>query len=132
LYSQIPELQSNTKAEDATPLTPWGEEQLLLFAEAVERFPDYSSEAERVAKQGLIFKISEATTVFSHENIFVCFLSWLVCLGVLVSIGTWMMLRTFPTLKMDSVLVSTIVATPIVGPATLVAIARQRNKPNQP
>ena len=130
LYTQIPELQPNPSEKGAT-FAQWGVEQLATFADSVARFPAYSSEEGRVAKKELIKKsvasrVAAVTGIFSHDNIFVCFLSWLVCLSVLVSIGTWIMLRTFPSLKMDSVLVSTIVATPIVGAATLVAIARQR------
>lgn len=137
LYTQIPELEPNPSGKEGTAFAQWGEEQLVSFANSVAQFPAYSSEEGRVAKQELIKKslasrVAGFTTVFSHDNIFVCFLAWLVCLGVLVSIGTWIMLRTFAGLRMDSVLVSTIVATPIVGAATLVAIARQRIKPNQP
>ena len=137
LYTQIPELDPNPNEKEGKVFAQWGEEELVSFANSVAQFPAYSSEEGRVAKQELIKKslasrVAGFTTVFSHDNIFVCFLSWLVCLGVLVSIGTWIILRTFAGLRMDSVLVSTIVATPIVGAATLVAIARQRTKPNQP
>lgn len=136
LYTQIPELQPSPNDDKGAAFVQWGEEQLVAFADSVARFPAYTSEEARVAKQELIKKsvvsrVSELTTIFSHDNIFVCFLSWLVCLGVLVSIGTWMMLHAFTSLKMDSVLVSTIVATPVVGAATLVAIARQRKKTDQ-
>ena len=105
--------------------------RVVNFAEDASKLQDYSSEVERLAKpqavtKTLTSKILSMTSVFSDENILVCFTAWLFILGILAAFGTWAMLRTFPTVKMDSVLVSMVVGTPIVGAATLVAIGRQR------
>jgi hypothetical protein len=135
-YSQIPELQSDPVQETdgkSVPLEQWGEKQLDLFASTVAEFSEYSPEEEKLAKQQLLkqrveSRVTRMSNVFSHENIFVCFSSWLICLAALVWLGTWAMLRAVPALRMDSVLVSMVIGTPIIGAATLVAIARHRRK----
>jgi hypothetical protein len=123
-YLEIPEL-SDSKSEKR-----FDEEMqsLLNFAQQVVSLPPYRSEQEKTtSKQKFSDKIFETlsmvTAPFRHENPLVAFLFWFVFLSILFCGGVFGWLRIFQV-KIDSTIITTLVAGPILGAVTAVTIPR--------
>lgn len=134
LYSLIPELSPK---EGAKSLSVSGAICLGAFAERINSLEVYTSEVKVETRErhlwiGILSSIKQSVEVFSHENIFVCFFSWYIFTQVLAATTLYATLYLFPQVKVDSVIVSTLVGGPIACGVTAAAISRSRreNKPS--
>jgi hypothetical protein len=123
LYSLIPGISSSE-------VSNWGIAQLSSLAEQVaglsaypvQSKPEASAKSSGKARAGLTF----LSGFFMHENLFLCFVAWWALLQVLVILGMFIALKLIPNLPMDSVIATSLVATPILGAAAIVAVSRTR------
>jgi hypothetical protein len=129
-YLEIPEL-SDSRSE---PRFEEGLQSLLIFAQRVTTLPPYrSEELKPTPRQKLSLKISAfmatVTAPFWHDNLLVAFIVWWFFLSLLFIGGFFGLLRVFPV-KIDSAIITTLVAGPILGAVTAVTIPRVGRKKN--
>jgi hypothetical protein len=127
-FLEIPEL-SGSKSEMRFEE---GMQSLLSFAALITALPPYRSEKLKpTPKQKLSLKffsaLSKITAPFSHENSVVAFFSWLVLLFLLFGGGFRLGLRFF-AVNVDSTVITTLIAGPILGALTAVTIPRVGKK----
>jgi hypothetical protein len=123
-YLEIPEL-SDSKSE---PRFEEGIQSLVNFARQVTSLAPYRSEQVKVTPEEKLSRkfvafISKVTAPFKHESPLVVFFSWLILLGLLISVGFRVALPYFG-IKMDSTIITMLVGGPILGAITAVTIPR--------
>lgn len=123
-YLEIPELS------DSQPEARFeaGMQSLLNFASQAIALPPYrSEELKPTPKQKISLKffaaLSKVTAPFSHDNPVVAFLCWWSFLLLLFVGGFSGALRLF-AIKVDSAVITSIIAGPILGAITAVTIPR--------
>lgn len=124
LYSRI---HSTTGA----PISEWGLDRLSAFAQRVNALPALDSEAERASIRPTMLKTAQAKVVivgriFMHENLLVCFAAWYLLFELLVVLGLVIAFKLLPGLRMDSVIVTSLIATPLLGAAGIIAVSKAR------
>jgi hypothetical protein len=129
-YLEIPELSDSKSG----PRFEEGMQSLLVFAQRVTALASYrSEELKPTQKQKLSLKVaafvSAVTAPFWHDNVFVAFVAWWLFLALLFCGGVFGLLRLFQV-KMDSAIITTLVAGPILGAVTAVTIPRVGRKKN--
>jgi hypothetical protein len=123
-YTEIPEL-SDSKSESRFEE---GTELLLSFAQKVIALPPYRSEPlnptpkEKLSRK-LLLAGGKLTVLFSHENVLVAFVSWLILMLVLFWGGFYVALRFVP-IKMDSTILAALIGGPIATAVTAATIPR--------
>ncbi len=128
LYSEIPEI-SDGVGEEANRLAEAGAASLESFAEKVNAMTQYASEVrpetpkESMAKAAFS-ALARVGSIFRHENELVCFMAWYVLSLVLILSGFILAIHFEPGLRVDTVVISTVVGGPVAGAITAVTIAK--------
>jgi hypothetical protein len=130
-YTEIPEMQNNDDKAGENSSAKVAEEALGRFASAVEQLVPYSSErqpttVEEKLQKKVGAKFERLGGLFVHPNFFVCFIVWLLFLGILVCGAVWVSRHFAADLKIDSTIVALMVGVPIAGAATLTGLSRPR------
>lgn len=133
LYSIIPEIPPTSAKSNVRPTHNFGTDDLERFATSINALPQYASEAKVETKEGLFAKLLLAGfracgNLFSHQNMLICFFSWYVVSLILVLGGFGVAHAEIAGLKADSVIVSTIIGTPLVAAFTAVVAISQRRR----
>lgn len=115
------------------PINEWGLVQLAGFAECVNAMPSYQPERkskkadnESESLKSAQTKVAAIAQVFMHQNLLICFIAWYALFELLVVLAMVIAFRLVPGLKMDSVMVTSLIATPILGAAAVVAVSKAR------
>jgi hypothetical protein len=134
LYSRIPDVPQSYGAESVEEL---GFKSRQYFVSELSLLPPYATESKPMAaKSSLLRSALGAARQFSslwvHENTFVCFMAWwgltlLLTLGSLIAV-----LHFLPKVVVDSAVVSLIVGVPLVCGVTAVALSRQLRAKQSP
>jgi hypothetical protein len=126
LYSLIHGISGN-------PINDWGLVQLASFAECVNAMPPYllerkskKADNESASLKSAQTKVTVAAQVFMHQNLLICFIAWYALFELLVVLAMVIAFKLIPELKMDSVIVTSLIATPILGAAAVVAVSKAR------
>jgi len=99
----------------------------------VLELPPYSSEPKpETAKQGASRRIASVgrrlNDLFVHQNTIICFGAWYLLSLVLIAAGVKIALHYYPELKMDTVILSTIIGVPVAGATAAVTLPRLRKQ----
>ncbi len=128
LYTEIPEICEGTE-EEKRLCRESGDVALRNFADKLNALLPYKSEVKPVTPQEavsrkLVSTGSKLAGLFADDNVLICFLAWYVLSLTLIGLGFWLAFRFVPSLRLDPVIVSTIVGAPVAGAITAVTIAR--------
>lgn len=117
------------------PVNDWGLAQLAGFAACVNAMPGYlperkskKADTESEGLKGAQTKVAVVTQVFMHQNLLICFVAWYALFELLVVLAMVIAFKVVPGLKMDSVMVTSLIAAPILGAAAVVAVSKARAK----
>jgi hypothetical protein len=129
-YTEIPEIHLGTE-EESLHLRESGDGYLLSFAKMIESLDVYHPEsktpsARESASVSLSVISAKLARPFSHENVLYCFLAWYFLSLLLIASGFLLAFHYLPGLKLDTVIVSTVVGGPVAGAITAVTIAKLR------
>jgi len=129
MYSRLPEIAPESE-QAQRGLAAWGETRLVNFSEKLVALPQYSWASEPAKQPAWVKRagrwIYGQTAVFSHDNVLICFMAWLIASGAIVAIAIKALLHWLPTIKFDSTLASVAISAPLITAATLVALSRKR------
>lgn len=134
LYSMIPELhQTPIPAEGRLGTSSFGLGSLRAFAEKLEILPEYLPEPQKQPRETRVKDYflrlqGSIAGVFAHQNMLLCFIAWYVLCLALVCTAVMFARVLIPELKLDSVLVSTVVGVPIAAAVTALAISRRKRQ----
>jgi hypothetical protein len=125
-YAEIPDISDGT---DETTLRELGMSSLIRFAQKINDLPEYRSEQQTPSTEEKVSRKVVSTgqglnALFNHENVLISFLAWYVFLLVLFCAGFYMALRYFPSIVVDSTVITALVGGPIAGAVTAVTIPR--------
>jgi hypothetical protein len=134
LYSRIPDVPQSYRGESVEEL---GLKCRQYFASELSLLPAYATESKPTApKSSLLRSVVGAAGQFSslwvHENTFVCFMAWWVLTEVLTLVSLKIVLHFAPKVVVDSALVSLIVGVPLVCSVTAVALSKQLKTKQSP
>ncbi len=126
-------LYSSIHGISGRPINDWGLVQLAGFADCVNAMPPYLPERkskkaddESESLKSARTKVAVVTQVFMHQNLLICFIAWYALFELLVVLAMLIAFKLVPGLKMDSVMVTSLIATPILGAAAVVAVSKAR------
>ncbi|HWR15385.1 MAG TPA: hypothetical protein VN577_11180 [Terriglobales bacterium] len=129
-FSEIPEKQDNDPNLPNNSAAI-GKSALLKLSHTLELLPPYSRELlPATAKEKITSKVTARlaafTGVFAHSNLFVCYLVWVIFLSFLVIGAVLLGRHYFPTVEMDSTLLSLVIGTPMLGAGGMAVLSRQK------
>ncbi len=129
LYSMMPEVSPQSDSENVA-LLDWGLTRLQGFSEKILLLPAYGLESQTTAERGTFKRsikagIAKFSGLFSHQNILLCFISWLLISAAAVIVALLTTLHYFPGIKIDSTLVALVISAPLLASVTLVAVSRK-------
>ena len=131
LYSKIPDVPARQGTESLVAL---GDACLESFSKMVRGLESYATETKsdvapaRFRKAVFAF-LRSVPIPFSHQNIFLCFMTWYILVQILTVVALKTTLHFLPTINIDSVIVATIVGCPLACAVSAVALSRTRNRP---
>src|SRR5207237_7655458 len=104
--------------------------RLQGFSEKILLLPAYGLESQTTAERGTFKRsikagIAKFSGLFSHQNILLCFISWLLISAAAVIVALLSTLHYFPGIKIDFTLVALALSAPLLASATLVAVSRK-------
>lgn len=131
LYSRIPDVPAHQGRDSLATL---GDVCLESFSGRLLGLDPYTteikSEVTPVRSRKVLLSILRGVPIpFSHQNIFVCFLTWYIFAQILTVASLKTTLHFLPAIEIDSVIVATLVASPLACAVTAVALSRPRNRP---
>ena len=97
--------------------------QSVISLPALEVLPEWPTSRKASIFERLHASVAPFSSLFSSDNLLICFLSWWVLCFVLVVLGAVVALRMVPALTMDSIIVTCLIATPTAGAVTVVAVS---------
>jgi hypothetical protein len=130
LYTTIPEI-SSTELHGTAEITNLGEQSLIRFTDELETLSVYDPEptpleGKEKVKSKFVIAVAWIAGLFSHDNLLFKFSAWLVLSLALVIVALSTAWHYDPGLKLDSTLISLIVATPLVVSAAALASPLRR------
>lgn len=100
------------------------------FVSELSHLPAYATESKLSVPQSSLSRsvlgaARQFSSLWAHENTFVCFMAWWGLTEVLTLVSLRTVLHFLPSVVVDSVLVSLIVGGPLACRVTAVALSKQ-------
>lgn len=127
-YTEIPEIAPDS-SEAQREMEAAGMVALMKFVAKTNGLAPYRSEAiPSTAKEDVARKVaftgSRLAALFVHHNVLVSFFAWYFLLLLICSSAAWAALRYVAALKLDSVMVTSLIGVPLLGAITATTIPR--------
>jgi membrane protein implicated in regulation of membrane protease activity len=131
LYSKIPDVPAHQGTESLTSL---GDVCLESFSERLRRLEAYATETKSEVtparfRKAVFAMLRSIPVPFSHQSIFVCFVTWYIFVQILTIVALKTTLHFLPNVDIDSAIVATLVGCPLACAVTAVALSRARSRP---
>lgn len=112
----------------------YGQQSLASFSKVTNALPVYKAERTmRITGSGISSKLAsgfeKVIGMFSHENILVCFFAWYAVMAFLIFLAWKATFYLAPEMKIDSVILATLIGTPLASAAVMaVALSGRHSK----